>query len=82
MATPIRPSYPAAPTRRPVPKVVISTLTSLVTSGAVAALNALAHGHALGSLPGWAQAVLIALVPPVITFLAGYVTPGSTPPVS
>lgn len=54
-------------------KVVASSLVALVVSVVVAALNAVqADSALLGGLPPWAQALILAVAPPLATFLAGY----------
>ena len=60
-------------------KVQSSSLWSLGASIGIAALNAVAgHSELLGSLPALAQFVILAVIPPAMTFFAGYVAP-STP---
>lgn len=54
-------------------KVIASTLIATLIGIGIAALNGLeAHHELLGSLgPTW-QAIILAIVPGVLTFLAGY----------
>jgi CHASE2 domain-containing sensor protein len=59
-------------------KVVVASLVTLVASIVVAVLNAaLADSRILGALPWWAQFLLLAAAPPVLTFLAGYRQPSN-----
>ncbi|RPE34905.1 holin [Kitasatospora cineracea] len=60
--------------RVPIEIKVIASATATAGAGvAIAALNAIeADNSLLGPLPAWAQAPLIALVPPALAFLAGY----------
>jgi hypothetical protein len=60
-------------------KVIASTATTLVAGVGGALLNALQdNSHLLGSMPGWAQFLIVAGAPPLLTFLAGYATPHTT----
>lgn len=60
-------------------KVTTSSLTTLGASVVVAVLNAVAaHSELLGSLPALAQFIILAAIPPVVTFAAAYNT-ASTP---
>jgi len=60
-------------------KVQASSLWALGASVGIAVLNAVAaNSSLLGGLPALAQFALLAAIPPVLTFLAGYVAP-STP---
>ncbi|GHJ42258.1 holin [Streptomyces sp. TS71-3] len=60
----------AAPVEK---KVTAATAASLVVGVVVAVLNAVvADASLLGSLPEWLQSVIIALVPPILTFLGGW----------
>jgi hypothetical protein len=65
-------------------KVKSTTVISLLASVVVAILNAVVGDSGLlGSLPPWLQFIAVSVVPPLLTFLAGYVTKHtSTPPVS
>lgn len=55
------------------PKAVAATVVSGLVGIVVALLNGLQADPAmLGSLPTWAQSLVLLLVPPVITFLAAY----------
>jgi hypothetical protein len=55
------------------PKVVVSTLVSLGASLLLAILNAVqANPDLLGSVPPVLQFLLLAIIPPLVTFLAGY----------
>lgn len=54
-------------------KVIASTIATLVVSTVVSALNAVqTDAHVLGGLPVVLQVVVLALIPPLVTFLAGY----------
>jgi hypothetical protein len=54
-------------------KVIASTISSFVIGAAIAWLNAAEQDpHLLGNVPVWAQTLLIAVIPAVVTFLAGY----------
>lgn len=54
-------------------KVTAASLVTLLASIAIALLNALqADSTILGSLPPAAQFVLIAVIPPLLTFAGGY----------
>lgn len=54
-------------------KLTVASLITLAASMAFALLNAVQHDSSiLGSLPPWLQFVLITVVPPLATFLAGY----------
>ncbi|MER6103630.1 holin [Streptomyces sp. NPDC001832] len=54
-------------------KVKASTAGAFLAGLAVAVLNAVtADSSLLGPLPSWAQAPLLAVVPAVLTWLAGY----------
>jgi hypothetical protein len=56
-----------------------SSLWTLGASVGIAVLNAVANNSALlGSLPSLAQFAILAAIPPILTFFAGYVAP-STP---
>jgi hypothetical protein len=60
------------------PKVRNATIASTAVGVAIAVLNALvAHSELLGSLPTWLQTVFAVVVPPLVTFLAGYRTPSA-----
>lgn len=62
-------------------KVSTTSLMTLVGSVGVAVLNAVgAHSELLGSLPALAQFIILAAIPPTITFLTGYVTPATPRP--
>ena len=57
-------------------KVKASAVAAFVVGALIAALNAVQDNPSLlGTLPGWAQTLIIALVPPLLTFLAGYAAP-------
>jgi hypothetical protein len=60
--------------RVPIELKVIASATATASAGvAIAALNAVeADNSLLGPLPAWAQAIALAVVPPALTFLAGY----------
>lgn len=70
------------PTHGPVEaKVTAATAGSLAVAIAVAVLNGLADGPGLlGSLPMWAQTMILLLVPPLHTWLAGYSAPHTERP--
>ncbi len=54
---------------------------TLVGSVGAAVLNAVAaHSELLGTLPALAQFVIIAALPPAISFLTGYVSPATPRP--
>lgn len=57
-------------------KVKAATAGSFVVSLLIAVLNAVSTDHGiLGSLPQWLQGVVIAVVPTLVTFLAGFQAP-------
>jgi hypothetical protein len=59
-------------------KVVAATAATLLASVAFAVLDALAHHtEILGALPEWLRFVVLAAIPPVLTFLAGYAVPSN-----
>lgn len=54
-------------------KVIASTLAAANIGIVIAFLNDVeGHSDLLGSLPGWAQASTLIVIPTVTTFLAGY----------
>lgn len=54
-------------------KVKAATMAATFVSLTVMVLNAVAADDSLlAPLPGWLQAVVIALVPPAVTFLSGW----------
>lgn len=56
-------------------KVVVASAVALALSGVIAVLNGLVADSALlGVLPPFWQSVVITIVPPLVTFLAGYQT--------
>lgn len=56
-------------------KVKASTVATVLASVAVAVLNGVAADSTLlGPLPAPVQAVILLLIPPLATFLAGYTT--------
>ncbi len=58
------------------PKVLISTVLATLLGIAVAVLNHVQANPALiGSLPPWAQWVLLVSIPPLLVGLAGYQAP-------
>lgn len=60
-------------------KVMSSSLWTLGASVGIAVLNAVAtNSTLLGGLPSLVQFIILAAIPPLLTFLAGYVAP-STP---
>lgn len=59
-------------------KVVAATAATLLASVAFAVLDALAHHtEILDGLPDWARFVILAAIPPVLAFLAGYAVPSN-----
>ena len=59
-------------------KVVAATAATLLASVAFAVLDALAHHtEILDGLPEWLRFVILAAIPPVLTFLAGYAVPSN-----
>jgi hypothetical protein len=59
-------------------KVVAATAATLLASVAFAVLDALAHHTEIfDSLPEWLRFVVLAAIPPVLTFLAGYAVPSN-----
>lgn len=75
---------------RPVPrrvwrietKAVIATFASLAASVTVAVLTAVqGDPQVLVGLPGWAQFLLMAAAPPVVTALGAYAAPHTPRPV-
>lgn len=62
-------------------KVQTTSVTTLLGSVGAAVLNAIAaHSSLLGTLPALAQFIIIAAIPPAVTFLTGYVTPSTARP--
>lgn len=54
-------------------KVIASTAASSAAGIGVAVLNDVESDHSLmGGTPAWLQALILVVVPPVVTFLAGY----------
>jgi len=54
-------------------KVIAATAMSTGVGVAVAVLNDVEADHSLlGGMPAWAQALVLVVVPPVASFLAGY----------
>ncbi|MGW3571225.1 holin [Streptomyces sp. NPDC000941] len=54
-------------------KVKAATTGTLLVSLVLAVLNAVAADESLlDPLPGWLQAIVIALVPPAVTFFSGW----------
>lgn len=59
-------------------KVASSTLVTLAASIGIAVLNGvLGDSTLLGGLPPVVQALILVLIPPLVTFLAGYATPSN-----
>jgi hypothetical protein len=59
-------------------KVVAATAATLLASVAFAVLDALAHHTEIfDALPEWLRFVVLAAIPPVLTFLAGYAVPSN-----
>ncbi len=57
-------------------KVKASAVAAFVVGAVLAALNAVRDNpDLLGPLPTWAQTLIIALAPALITFLGGYAAP-------
>jgi hypothetical protein len=57
-------------------KTIWTTVIATLVGIAVAALNGLqAHSDLLGALPATYQTLILALVPPLVTLLAGYSAP-------
>lgn len=54
-------------------KVKAATSAATFVGLVIAVLNwAIGDSSLLGTLPGWAQALIVLVVPPLITFLSGY----------
>jgi hypothetical protein len=59
-------------------KVISSSLVTLAVSLLIALLNGVAADSTLlGALPPVVQAIILASVPPLVTFAAGYATPSN-----
>ena len=59
-------------------KVVVASLLTLLCGVAYAVIDAVSHSpHILDGLPEWSRFVILAAVPPVLTFLGGYATPSN-----
>jgi hypothetical protein len=59
-------------------KVIAATGATLLASVAFAVLDALAHHtEILDALPEWLRFVVLAAIPPVLAFLAGYAVPSN-----
>jgi len=54
------------------PKAVASSAVGLLVGVLIAVLNAVQEANLLGGLPMPAQVLLLAAIPPVLTFLAAY----------
>jgi hypothetical protein len=62
-------------------KVMTTSLMTLIGSVGVAVLNAVAaNSSLLSGLPALAQFIIIAAIPPAVTWLTGYVTPSTARP--
>lgn len=62
-------------------KVIASSLLALAAAATVAVLNAaVADSALLGALPAWAQFIIVTIVPPIATAVAGYWTPHTPRP--
>lgn len=62
-------------------KVQTTSVMALAGSVGAAVLNAVAaHSELLGTLPALAQFVIIAAIPPAVTFLTGYASPATPRP--
>lgn len=81
-APPVVPSHAAAPIPTVIEsKVLASTGVAFAASVAVAVLNGMAaNSQLLGGLPPAVQALILALVPPLLTFVAGYQTSSNRVP--
>jgi hypothetical protein len=78
MSLPPRPTPPHPPIEA---KVSAAAAGSLLAAAAVAVLNAVQdNGRLLGGLPTWVQTALLVLVPPLLTWLAGYQAPHTARP--
>lgn len=54
-------------------KVMAATAAALTVGVVIAVLNAIvADASLLGPLPTWLQSVILAVAPPVLTFLSGW----------
>lgn len=54
-------------------KVIASTAAGAAAGIGIEVLNQIEADHSLmGSTPAWVQGLVLVLVPPLITFLAGY----------
>lgn len=61
------------------PKVIVTTIVSGLIGVLIAVLNAVsANSDLLGSLPPMVQGLILVLIPPVVTWLAGYQAPPGT----
>jgi hypothetical protein len=65
------------------PKVIASTLATLALSLVVAVLTAVANdptalARVLDAVPDWARFIIVAVLPTLVTFLAGYAKRDST----
>lgn len=64
-------------------KVIFAAILALLASMTLAILNAVnANPALLGGLPTWAQFLIITVIPPVLTFLGGYLKSSTTSTVS
>jgi len=76
---PVEPVEPAQRVEKAIEvKVVVASLLTLVCGVAYAVIDAVSHSpHILDGLPEWSRFVILAAVPPVLTFLGGYATPSN-----
>lgn len=59
-------------------KVVGAAAAGLACSVAMAVLDAVQHSpHILDGLPEWSRFIILAAIPPVLIFLAGYAIPSN-----
>ena len=54
------------------PKALASSAVGLLVGILIAVLNAVQENQLLGSLPPALQVILLAAIPPILTFLAAY----------
>jgi hypothetical protein len=57
-------------------KTIVQTVVVALLSALISVLNAVQDNPALlGNIPTWAQTVILLVMPTVLAYLAGYVTP-------
>lgn len=62
-------------------KVKAASIVTLLASAAIALLNALVgDSQLLGGLPPWLQFLVVTVVPPLLTFLAGWLARHTSKP--